>query len=126
MGRISTHSAVTRWQLRSPPRLYRLREPYFATQPVLRKSSDLATSTGINLHLNSLIRRLLERPGIVTPSATDQSVDPGGRQFYGWVVDWLDEDLDGAVVLDAGCFNAAFGVYLRTSRGGGRLRLRRA
>lgn len=68
-----------------------------------------------NEHGISLVQRLLKRQGLVTPSVIDQTVDPASGQLYGWVVDWLDEDLDGALLLDAGCWNAAFGAYLGAS-----------
>lgn len=63
----------------------------------------------------SLISRMLKRHGIPTPSAIDQTVDEASMQFFGWLVEWLDEDLNGALLLDAGCWNAPFGVYLRAS-----------
>lgn len=66
-----------------------------------------------NENRTSLTHRLLKRPGLVTPGVIDQTYDPASHLLYGWIVDWLNEDLDGAWLLDAGCWNASFGVYLR-------------
>ena len=58
---------------------------------------------------------MLNRHGIPTPGVIDQTIDGAAVQYFGWLVDWLDEDLNGALVLDAGCWNAPFGTYLRAS-----------
>lgn len=58
---------------------------------------------------------MLTRHGIPTPGVVDQTVDGASIEFFDWLVDWLDEDLDGALLLDAGCWNAPFGLYLRAS-----------
>ena len=68
-----------------------------------------------NTHRTSLIRRLLKRRGVLTASAIDQTVEPASGQFFRWVVEWLDQDLDGALLLDAGSWNAPFAAYLRAS-----------
>ena len=65
--------------------------------------------------MTSLISRLLRRGGVLTPSAVDQEVEPASGQFFRWIVDWLDEDLEQTLLLDAGCWNAPFGAYLRAS-----------
>lgn len=66
-------------------------------------------------HRDSLVARLLKRRGVLSASAIDQTIEPASGQFFRWVVEWLDEDLDGTRVLDAGCWNAPFAAYLRAS-----------
>ena len=65
--------------------------------------------------MRSLLARLLTRQGTVTPGVVDQTTNAADSRFFGWMVDWLDEDLDGARLLDAGCWNAPLGVYLRAA-----------
>ena len=46
----------------------------------------------------------------------DQTTDAANSPFFRWLVDWLDEDLEGSRVLDAGCWNAPLGVYLQSKQ----------
>ena len=52
---------------------------------------------------------------MVTPSAIDQTIDTASNPFYRWLFEWLDEDLDGTRLLDAGCWNAALGGYFHAA-----------
>ena len=50
-----------------------------------------------------LMRLKLRR--VPTLSAVDQTIDSESLLLVRWMVEWLDEDLDESLVLDAGCWN---------------------
>ncbi len=62
-----------------------------------------------------MLARLLTRQGTVIPGVVDHTTDAANSRFFDWMIDWLDEDLDGSRLLDAGCWNAPLAVYLRAA-----------
>ena len=52
----------------------------------------------------------------MTPGVVDQTTDAANSPFFRWMIDWLDEDLEGSRILDAGCWNAPLSVYLQSKR----------
>ncbi|MBM4437078.1 MAG: class I SAM-dependent methyltransferase [Actinobacteria bacterium] len=59
-----------------------------------------------------MLTRLGRRRGDVAFGAGDRSTVAAQNPFFRWLVEWLDEELDGTRMLDAGCWNAPLGIYL--------------